>query len=106
MGAIIKFVDEDEGHISGLFGKIAENVLYERIIIEYLGEIVDGQEDMTSDEAWQWNGAQETYIFTEIDGVTTLTVELEGEGVKPEMSEMFEQMWPAALNKLKEIAER
>ena len=37
--------------------------------------LTDGKEDMESDEAKEWGGLMENYLFTETDGVTTLTIE-------------------------------
>jgi uncharacterized protein YndB with AHSA1/START domain len=104
-GSPIRFLAMDEGKLGGMLSKIVKNVPYEYISIEHLGEVVDGQDDTMSEDAQQWIGSHENYTFKEKDGVTTLLVELDGEGVTDEMTEMFEQMWPPALSKLKEIAE-
>ncbi len=106
-GSKILFVAPDKnGKLSGMASKIVENRPYEYISIEHLGEIVDGVEDTTSTSAKQWAGAHENYTFNEANGVTTLTVELEGNGISEEITKMFEGMWPPALQKLKEIAEK
>jgi uncharacterized protein YndB with AHSA1/START domain len=105
-GSKIRFVSEDEGKTGGMFGQIVENIPYEYVSIEQLGEIVDGQEDTSSEDAQQWIGSHENYHFSEKDGTTTLDVELIGEGVSDEMAKMFDGMWPQALQKLKEICER
>ncbi len=105
-GSIIRFVSIDDKKQTGMLGRIAENRPYEFVSIEYLGEIVDGQEDTTSNQAKQWIGAHENYTFSEINGVTTVAVELEGAGIDHDMLAMFEGMWPPALDKLKEIAEK
>ncbi len=101
-GSKIQFLASDDGKLSGMTSKIAENIPYEYISIEHLGEVTDGKEDPTS----EWAGSHENYRFSELNGVTTLTVELEGSVDNPEMTEMFEQMWPRALSKLKEIVEK
>jgi hypothetical protein len=105
-GSPIRFLAMDDGSLGGMFSKIVKNIPYEYISIEHLGEVIDGKEDTTSESAKQWAGSHENYTFTELDGVTTLTVELDGEGVSEEMTGMFEEMWPPALSKLKEIAEK
>lgn len=105
-GSAIRFLSMDDGKPSGMSSKIAENRPYEFLSIEHVGEIVGGREDTSSDRARQWAGAHENYSFSESDGVTTISVDLEGANVSPEMATMFEQMWPPALQKLKEIAER
>lgn len=92
--------------MSGMFGKIVENIPYEFVSIEQLGEIIDGQEDTSSDEAKQWQGSHENYRFSEINGATTVDVGVTGENIRSEMTRMFDGMWPKALEKLKEICER
>ena len=104
-GSEIKFVAEDDNGLSGLYGRIAENIQYEYLSIEYLGEIVNGQVDTTGDEARTWIGAHENYNFTEVDGKTTVDVSLIGEKVGDEMAMMFDGMWPKALHTLKELCE-
>src|SRR5688500_10250584 len=60
-GSKIRFVAEDDGKVSGMFSHIVENIPYEYVSIEHLGEIVDGQEDTTSENAKQWIGSHENY---------------------------------------------
>lgn len=105
-GSTIRFLAEDDGKLGGMTSQIVKNTPYEYVSIEHLGEVVDGVDDTTSEAAQQWAGSHENYTLTEKDGVTTVDVELEGENIEPDMSEMFEGMWPPALAKLKEIAER
>jgi len=105
-GSKIKFVSEDDRKLSGIFSQIAENIPYEYVSIEHLGEIVDGKEDMTSESAKQWSGSHENYRFTEKDGITTVDVELTGDNIGDEIRKMFDGMWLRSLQKLKEICER
>ena len=105
-GSKIKFVAEDDGKLSGMFSQIVENIPYEYVSIEHLGEIIDGKENTISEGAKQWIGSHENYRFTEKEGTTTLDVELIGGNVSDEMTKMFDGMWPQALQKLKEICER
>lgn len=105
-GSDINFVSVDNGKKSGIAGKIVENIPYEYVSIEYTGLVTDGVVDTTSEYVKQWQGAHENYSFIETDGVTTVNVELEGQEMAKDMADMFEGMWPKALQKLKEIAER
>lgn len=106
-GSNIRFLAADkDGKLSGMAGKIVENKPYEYISIEQLGEVVDGELNTTSDNVQQWIGGHENYTFSEKNGVTTLTVEMESDNVSQEMTEMFKGMWPRALAKLKHIVER
>lgn len=95
--------DPDTGEEGGMVSRIAENKPYEFISIEHLGIVANGVEDTTSEEARKWSPAFENYTFTEKDGATEVEVDLE---VNDEYVEMFEKMWPAALEQLKNIAER
>lgn len=105
-GSTIRFLAEDGGETGGMVSKIVENIPYEFLSIEHLGEVIDGQDDVSSENARQWAGAHENYTLTENNGVTTVMVDLESQHVAPEMTAMLEGMWPPALQKLKEIAEK
>jgi uncharacterized protein YndB with AHSA1/START domain len=105
-GSKILFLGPNEGKVSGMVSRIAENKPQEYISIEHLGEVVDGVEDTTSDRVKLWAGTFENYTFNETDGVTTLDIDIKSETQDPEMSKMFEQMWPKALQKLKALAEQ
>lgn len=63
----------------------------------------DGSEDRTSEVAKGWVGTTEAYYFTEKNGKTEVKVEI---NTSPAWESMFSDGWPAALAKLKEIAER
>ncbi len=103
----IKFVAADaDGKLSGLYGRVIENIPYEYVSVEYLGQIVDGQVDTDSDDSRTWIGAHENYRFTENGGVTTVDVVLGGDAVGDEMATMFDDSWPTSLAKLKEITEQ
>jgi uncharacterized protein YndB with AHSA1/START domain len=104
-GSKILFLGPDPktGKEGGMVSRIAENRSYEYISIEHLGIVTDGVEDTTSEAARKWAPAFENYTLKETDGQTEVLVEMDTED---EHAEMFNKMWPAALNKLKEIAER
>ena len=57
----------------------------------------NGKEEVT-----EWSGALENYTFKEIDGKTELLIEMD---INEEYKELFQDIWPKALQKLKEIAE-
>lgn len=94
-----------DGKTAGMVSRIAENKPHEFISIEHLGVVHDGVEDTTSAEAKEWAGAHENYTFKQTDGVTQVIVDLEG-NISKEFSDMFAGMWPQALQKLKELAEK
>ncbi len=93
----------ETGEEGGMLARIKENRLYEFISIEHIGLVMGGVEDTTSEEAQKWAPAFENYTFTEKDGGTEVLVEID---LLEEHVDMFDEMWPKALEKLKEIAER
>lgn len=95
--------DPETGKEGGMVSRIAENKLYEFISIEHLGIINDGIEDTTSEEVKKWTPAFENYTFKEKNGATEVIVQMD---INDEYKEMFEGMWPKALQKLKELAEK
>jgi len=95
--------DPETGKEGGMVSRIAENKLYEFISIEHLGIIKDGVEDTTSEDVKKWTPAFENYTFQEKNGTTEVLVEMD---INDEYKEMFEGMWPKALQVLKEIAEK
>lgn len=103
-GSKILFLGPNEqGVMGGMVSRIKENRLYEYISIEHLGVVNDGKEDTTSDAVKQWAGSLENYTFKDKNGKTELLVDLD---INEEYKEMFEGMWPKALQKLKELAEK
>jgi hypothetical protein len=103
-GSTIRFLGPGEnGEIAGMVSRIKENRPYEYVSIEHLGFIHDGQEDTTSDAVKKWTPAFENYAFHESNGVTDVRVDMDTDD---DHEKMFEQMWPKALQTLKELAER
>lgn len=86
----------------GMVAYIRENRPYEFISIEHAGFVKNGVEDTTSEEVKKWTPAYENYTFTEKDGGTEVSVDMD---IAEEYKAMFEEMWPKALERLKEIAE-
>jgi hypothetical protein len=92
----------NDGKLGGMVSRIKENKLHKFISIEHLGEVLDGVEDTTSDRVKIWAGALENYTFIDKGDKTELVVDLD---INEEFKEMFEGMWPKALQKLKELCE-
>lgn len=88
---------------SGMVSRIAEHRPNEFLSIEHLGEVKDGKEDTSSEAIKEWAGAHENYTLSGQDGAVTLTVHLD---LDEKHESMFDEMWPNALAKLKELAER
>ena len=91
------------GGKDGMVSRIAENLPNEFLSIEHLGEVKDGVEDTTSEKVQQWAGAHENYTLKDVDGQTELLIDCD---MADDYVEMFNEMWPKALDKVKEIAER
>ena len=104
-GSEIRFIGPGENGPMGIVSRIKENKPYQFISIEHLGQVLNGKVDMESEEAKQWAGALENYSFSEANGTTQVVVDLVG-NIKEEYRRMFESMWPRALLRLKEIAEK
>ena len=103
LGSEIRFMGPgDDGSVSGMIANVVERRQDEYIAAEMTGQIVAGERDTTSDEAKKIAGAQESYTFSERNGVTTVIAEPETED---EYVEDFNRMWPKALLVLKKLAE-
>ncbi len=102
-GSEIRFLGpDDEGSLGGMIATVEESRTNEFISLRYLGQIVHGVDDRTSDAAKEFIGAHENYSFTEAAGVTTVEVELDS---GDEFAAMMNEAWPVALAKLKDLAE-
>ncbi|MFA5946842.1 MAG: SRPBCC domain-containing protein [Patescibacteria group bacterium] len=95
--------DPRDGVEGGMVAEVVENKPYEFISLHHYGLYKNGVEDTTSDEVKKWANAFENYTFTTVDSGTEVAVDLEGAS---ELAEMFNDTWPKALAKLKEIVER
>jgi len=100
---ILFLTEGDNGKMQGMISRIKENKKYEFISIEHIGMVQDGKEDTTSDAVKLWAGALENYTLRDNNGSTEIMVEMDS---NEEYAEMFESMWPKALQKLKEISEK
>lgn len=102
-GSKIRFIGiSDEGKKGGMLAEIAENIPSEFISIHHYG-MLDGDNEITSGPAVEaWAPAYENYTFTEANGITTVTIEVD---TNEEYIDYFDQTWPKALNKLKEVSE-
>jgi uncharacterized protein YndB with AHSA1/START domain len=104
-GSEIRFVSEVDGGKSGMLAKVAQNRPNEYVSLQQLGEIENGSVDVNSEASKKWQGAFENYTFTDEAGGTLLSVELIADDMPEDISKMFEEMWPQALQKLKDICE-
>jgi len=91
------------GELEGMVSRVKEIKPYEYISIEHLGIVHNGVEDIISEAVKTWAGALENYTFKEKDGRTEVLVDLDS---NEEFKEMFQDTWPKALQKLKELSEK
>lgn len=103
-GDRIKFISLNEkGEKEGMVAEIADNRKYSYISIRHLGIIQNGVEDTTSELVKEWVPAYENYTLSEMVDKTKFEVDVD---VNENYLEMFTELWPKALKKLKEIAEK
>ena len=102
-GSRIYFFGTDEnGKRGGMVAEIAENTPGQFVSIRHIG-MLDGDKEITEgEEIEKWAGALENYTFHEENGVTTVTAEID---VDASYLDYFDQTWPKALQKLKELSE-
>lgn len=103
-GAKILFIGTDaEGNEGGMVSRIKENIPNKYISIEHLGLVGNGKEITSGPEVEAWAGALENYSFEPKDGGTQLKVDVD---TNKEYTSHFDETWPKALEKLKEICEK
>ena len=103
-GSKILFIGSDQdGNVGGMVSRIEENIPNKFVSIKHLG-ILKGDKEITSgSEVEGWGDALENYTFTNQNGKTVVKVEMDS---NQEFKSYFEETWPKALKKLKEISER
>lgn len=87
---------------NGMVSRIIAHRPNEFLSIQHLGTVKEGVEDMDDAEVKDWAGALENYTLREQNGSSMLTVEMD---TNDEYRTYFEERWPKALDKLKEIVE-
>jgi uncharacterized protein YndB with AHSA1/START domain len=103
-GSKILFIGTDEnGNKGGMVSHIRENIRDKFISIEHQGILKGDQEIMSGSDVDSWAGALENYTFENKDGRTLLKVDMDS---NDDFKSYFEEKWPLALKKLKEICEK
>jgi len=103
-GDKIRFLAINEkGEKEGMVSEIAESTYPEYISIKHLGYIVNGMDDTTSEEIRKWAPAFENYTLETVGEDKTL-FKLEMDCID-EYYDMMMDLWPNALDKLKEVSE-
>ncbi len=103
-GAKILFIGADEeGNEGGMVSRIKENIPNKFISIEHVGLVSNGEEITSGPEVEPWAGALENYTYESKDEGTLLKIEVDS---NKEFKSYFDETWPKALEKLKEICEK
>ncbi|MBL6445435.1 SRPBCC domain-containing protein [Fulvivirga sp. 29W222] len=91
---VLFLTPEGEGMVSTI--KIKKP--YKHMVFQHLGTVSKGEEDLDN----EWAGAIESYTL-ESNGGTKLTVEVD---TIEKYREYFEKVWPVAMERIKELAEK
>lgn len=96
-GNEVQFISSVNGYgVTSLVDKLVPN---EHIVFRHMADTKDRGATVRDKD---WTGGTESHTLTEVDGVTTLTVEFE---VPTEMEEIFKDRMPKALECAKALAE-
>jgi len=86
----------------GMYSEIVLMQTPEFMSFRHLGVMKEGKEQPSDEDSLKWSGAMENYTLLADQGGTTLTVDI---NVIDDFQSYFEEHFPLALQKVKEIAE-
>lgn len=98
-GSKILFVNENN---DGMHSIIDKKIDYEIMNFKHLGMVKNGIELPEDEISKSWSGATENYRLSEVNGITTLTVEMD---IVEEYQNYFNEKFPLALKIVKELTE-
>lgn len=87
----------------GMYADVFYIIPNKMIVFRHIGNLDNFRELPLDAEAEKWTGSFESYKLSEENGVTNLTAEVD---CVPEYIDYMNEKFPAALKKLKEIAEK
>ncbi len=99
IGGTVLYKDK-EGN--GLIGRVTDKKSNELLKVVFGGILNGGVEDPESVEHGKWNGCADTYMLSERNDVTVLSIESE---VPEEYFEPFIPLWDKSLRKIKQLSE-
>ncbi len=103
-GSKILFVGVDgNGKKGGMISNVEENDPAKFVSIRHYGFLDGDKEITTGEQVEKWAGGHENYRYEENDGITKVTVELDS---VDDHLDYFNDKYPKALEKLKEISEK
>ncbi len=98
-GSKVLFTDLSGG---GLVGEVIVNQPHLMLSVEYQGLVFAGEEDYTSEDAMSVKGCEETYMITDREDQTELSVRV---GTVEDSFDSMNSAWERALGKIKLLAE-
>ncbi|WP_294184742.1 SRPBCC domain-containing protein [uncultured Sphingobacterium sp.] len=102
-GEKINFIGINEhGEKEGMIAEIAQYIPNAFVSIRHLGILNKGQEILSGPAVEDWAGALENYSFFAVEGKTELKVDVD---TNEDFIEYFNQVWPNALLRLKNLSE-
>lgn len=102
-GSKMLFIGTDEkGEQGGMVSEIADNIPNRFVSIRHYGLVQAGVEITEGPEVEKWANGFENYTFDEVNGITSVTVDLD---TTEDFVEYMNQTYPKALDKLKDICE-
>lgn len=93
----MQFISAENGY--GVTSRVEKCVPNEFLLLRHQAD-TQGHGQQSREE--EWTGGAESYTLSEKDGITTLTVAFD---VPSEMEDYFNENYPKALAKIKELAE-
>ena len=90
------------GGKEGMYSVIDKKQPNTYIAFKHLGVVKEGKEQPQDEETKKWSGAMETYTLKENNGATSLLVTLDA---TDDFADFFNDTFPKALQKVKDIAE-
>jgi uncharacterized protein YndB with AHSA1/START domain len=99
-GSKVLFLD---GKGQGMVSFIDEKIPNEFMSFRHMGMVSNGVEEMDTEKTKGWAGALENYTLRPANGGTDLTIDID---ITEDHQEYFNNTWPKALEKLKEISEK
>lgn len=100
-GENLYFIGHDDG--GGTLATVTTFDPYNKILLTHIALLQPGSiADTESEWAKKWVGSLEQYSFAENNGTTDLTIDMK---IYDEWEDMFNNDWPKALARLKQICE-
>ena len=104
IGSKMLFIGVDEkGEKGGMVSKIVENIPNRFISIQHYGLVKDNVEITEGPEIEKWANGFENYTFEENKEITSVIVDLD---TTEDFVDYMNEIYPQALQKLKEICEK